>query len=312
MTSRSLLNLGLAMLAIALVLVVIYRPGIEPDPVPQRMTSALDPAAATSITVRRDLRPPLTLTRQADDWYVFTGEREVPAAGFQVNALLRLLTTATGQHYAADTLDPAALGLEPPQATVSIDDLEFRFGATGALENRRYVQHGDTVYLVDDQYQHLVNADWASFVNRRLIGNRDGITRLELPGMTLDRTAAGSWQVEPAQETATAEALQILVDNWQQAQALYVRAYAGDDSGETVTIHTRDSEQAVELRIISHAPDLVIARPDWGIQYHLTTGLEDSLFNLPEPPEPRQEEVQDSATGSAAPVASRLPYQPDD
>ena len=51
MTSRSLLNLGLAMLAIALVLVVIYRPGIEPDPVPQRMTSALDPAAATSIRV---------------------------------------------------------------------------------------------------------------------------------------------------------------------------------------------------------------------------------------------------------------------
>jgi hypothetical protein len=298
MTSRALLNLGLAIVAIALVLVVIYRPGIEPGPVPLRLTSALDPAAVISITVRRDLRPPLTLTRQADDWYVFTGEREVPAAGFQVNALLRLLTTTATQHYSVATLDPAALGLEPPQATVSIDDLEFRFGATGALENRRYVQHRDMVYLIDDQYQHLVNADWASFVNRRLIGNRDAITRLELPDMTLERTAGENWQVEPAQDTTTADALQTLVDNWQQVQALYVRTYAGTDSSETVTIHTQDAGLPIELQIISHAPDLVIARPDWGIQYHLTTGLEDSLFTLPAP-DKALEEQPDPATDSA-------------
>jgi hypothetical protein len=298
MTSRTLLNLALAIVAIALVLVVVYRPGIEPDPVPQRMTSALEPAAAISITVRRDLRPPLTLTRQADDWFVFTGEREVPAAGFQVNALLRLLTATPAQHYTADTLDMAALGLEPPQATVSIDDLEFRFGATEALENRRYVQHGDTVYLLEDQYQHLVNADWASFVNRRLIGKGDAITRLQLPDMTLERTAGETWQVEPAQDIA-ADALQTLVDNWQQAKALHVRTYAGTDSSETVMIQTRASEQPVELRIVSHAPDLVIARPDWGIQYHLTTGQEDRLFTLPAP-DKALEEQSDPATDSAA------------
>ena len=298
MTSRTLLNLAMAIVAIALVLVVVYRPGIEPDPVPQRMTSALEPAAAISITVRRDLRPPLTLTRQADDWFVFTGEREVPAAGFQVNALLRLLTATAAQHYTADTLDMAALGLEPPQATVSIDDLEFRFGATEALENRRYVQHGDTVYLLEDQYQHLVNADWASFVNRRLIGKDDAITRLQLPDMTLQHTAGETWQVEPAQDIA-ADALQTLVDNWQQAKALHVRTYAGTDSSETVMIQTRASEQPVELRIVSHAPDLVIARPDWGIQYHLTTGQEDGLFTLPAP-DKALEEQSDPARDSAA------------
>jgi len=296
MTSRLLLNMGLAALAIALVLVVIYKPGIEPEPAPLRLTTALEPSRAVSITVSRDLRPPLTLTRKGDDWYVFSGEQELPAAGFQVNALLRLLTTTAAQHYAVDALDPSALGLEPPQATVRIDDIDFHFGMTEALENRRYVQRGDTIYLVDDQYQHLVNADWASFVRRGLFGTDDRITRLELPDMTLEQAADGSWHVEPDRPDAGTDALQGLVDNWQHAHALYIRSYAGTDGGETVRAETRDPEQSIELRIVSHAPDLVIARPDWGIQYHLTTGLEDSLFTLPEPAEDEQASAQESAT----------------
>jgi hypothetical protein len=300
MGSRALLNLGLAALAAVLVLVVIYKPGIEPDPAPQHLTTALDPGDAVSITVSRELRPPLTLTRREDGWHVFTGDRELPAAGFQVNALLRLLTATASHHYAADSLETNTLGLEPPQATVRIDELEFRFGATEALENRRYVQHADTVYLVDDQYQHLVNADWASFVDRSLAGRGTAITRLELPDMTLEQSADDVWQVEPAQPDAGADALQTLVDNWQRAQALYVRSHAGSDSRETVRIYTGDTEQPIELRVVSHAPDLVIARPDWGIQYHLTTGLEESLFTLPRPAEPEGEASPAPAPDSPA------------
>ena len=49
MGSRALLNLGLAALAAVLVRVVIYKPGIEPDPAPQPLTTALDPADAVSL-----------------------------------------------------------------------------------------------------------------------------------------------------------------------------------------------------------------------------------------------------------------------
>jgi hypothetical protein len=41
----------------------------------------------------------------------------------------------------------------------------------------------------------------------------------------------------------------------------------------------------------------VIARPDWGIQYHLTTGLEESLFTLPEPPQASQDEQPEAVPG---------------
>lgn len=296
MFSRLLLNLGLVVLAIALVLVVVYRPGIEPEAVPQRIITTLAPDAVASITVTRDLRPPLTLTRKQDTWLVFTGDQEVPAAMFQVNTLLRLLITRAASSYPLASLDPAALGLDPPQATVTIDNIEIRFGGTEALENRRYIQLDDTVYLIDDQYQHLVNADWASFVSRKLISRDDAITRLELPGMSLSRDGDGHWQLQPEQADVSADSLQTLIDNWQRAQALYVRSYGGGVTRESVLIHTQNTSEPIELRVVSHVPDLVIARPDRGIQYHLTTGLEDSLFTLPKPPEEKPDEQKTPAT----------------
>ena len=50
MSSRTLLNLILVLVAIFLGLVVFYKPGIEPPPVPQAIT-ALDPETVSSIHI---------------------------------------------------------------------------------------------------------------------------------------------------------------------------------------------------------------------------------------------------------------------
>jgi hypothetical protein len=287
MGPRSLLNLGLVALVVALLLVAYFRPGLEPEPGAQPITAQPDPATVTSLHIERGTRPPLSFSRDGDDWYLVTNGRRLPAADFQVRALLRLLRATSLRSYPAATLDLAALGLDPPRATLRIDALGIQFGTTDALEQKRYVRIADTVHLIDDQYQHLVNGDWAGFVSGRLLATRGPITRLELPGMTLAYDAEAHWQVEPAQPDVSADALQALIDNWQAATALYVQADSGSESAEFVTLHTRDSNEAVRLQIVSHAPDLVLARPDWGIQYHLSGGMEAGLFTLPQPePEP--------------------------
>jgi hypothetical protein len=35
--------------------------------------------------------------------------------------------------------------------------------------------------------------------------------------------------------------------------------------------------------VIAHSPELVLARPDWGIQYHLSSDGEETLLTLGEP-----------------------------
>ena len=282
MSTRALLNLGLAVLAIALVLVVVYRPGLEPESVPQAITTGLAPGEVVSISVIREPRERLTFTKQAGHWFLFIGERELPAAEFQVNALLRLLQATTDTRYPAASLDRAQLGLEPAQVTVTFNDREIRIGATDALDKRRYVQVDDTVYLIADQYQHLVNAEPTSFIARKLLADRGAITRLELPGMTLNQSEDAHWQLDPANDTVSADALQQLIDNWQSASALYVSGYDGTATAEQVMMHTTGQPEPLVLQVVSHAPDLILARPDWGIKYHLTTGLEGSLFALPE------------------------------
>jgi len=283
MSARTLLNLGLAALALGLVLVVVYRPGLEPAAVPQAIITELTPDKVVSITVTRKPREPLTFTRQSEHWYLFTGKQELPAAEFQVNALLRLLQATTDTRYPAASLDLHQLGLKPPQATVSFNEREVRFGVTEALKKRRYLQVGDSVYLVADNYQHLINAEPGNFIARKLLAGRGAITRLELPGLSLSQSEDTHWQLKPANDTASADDLQQLVDNWRNARALYVRHYDGATATEQVTIHTAGQPDPLVLQVISKTPELVLARTDWGIEYHLATGVGDHLFALPKP-----------------------------
>jgi hypothetical protein len=296
MSTRTLLNLVLLLAAIGLALVAYFKPGVKPAEAPRPITTGLAEETADSITVERLNRDPLTFSKRDGRWFLLADKRELPAADFQVRALLRLLEATATRHYPAGSLDLASLGLEPPQARVAMNDVDFRFGSTDALKNQRYVQVGDSVYLIDDLYQHLLNADWPNFVSRQMLEGRGAITRLELPDMTLVYADDGHWRLDPEQEGVGADVLQVLIENWQHATALLTRRNADGADGETVTVHTRDSDQPLVLRIVSRTPDLVLARPDWGIQYQLPGSEADSLFTLPPPaPEP--------AGGAAAPEA---------
>jgi hypothetical protein len=300
MSTRTLLNLVLLLAALGLALVAWFKPGVKPVEEPRPITTGLAPEQAGHITVVRLTRDPLTFSKRDGRWFLLADNRELPAADFQVRALLRLLDTTATRHYPAGSLDLASLGLKPPQAHVTLDEVNFSFGATDALKSQRYVQVGDTVFLIDDQYQHLLNADWPNFVSRQMLEGRGAITRLELPDMTLAYADDGHWQLDPGQEGVSTDALQTLIENWQNATALLTRRYVDGTGGDTVTVHTRGSDEPLVLRIVARSPDLILARPDWGIQYQLPGSEADSLFSLPQP---APEHAAEPTEGAAAPAS---------
>jgi hypothetical protein len=300
MSTRTLLNLVLLLAALGLALVAWFKPGVKPVEETRPIATGLAPEQVGHITVERLTRDPLTFSKRDGRWFLLADNRELPAADFQVRALLRLLETTATRHYPAGSLDLASLGLKPPQAHVTMDDVNFRFGATDALKSQRYIQVGDTVYLIDDQYQHLLNADWPNFVSRQMLEGRGAITRLELPDMTLAYADDGHWQLDPGQEGVSTDALQTLIENWQNATALLTRRYADGTGGETVTVHSRGNDEPLVLRIVSRSPDLVLARPDWGIQYQIPGSEAGSLFSLPQP-------ASESAGNVAVPAVQSPP-----
>jgi hypothetical protein len=290
MASRNLLNLAMAGIAIGLGLTAWFRPGLERPAVPQPITT-INPAEVDHIQISRRQRPMLTFTRQADDW-LLAGDPPLPASPFQLNALLAILQAETARHYPADTLDLRELGLDPPQASVVLGArTTLLIGNTEPLDNLRYLQYGATVYLVVDRYQHLINADRTNFIERRLLGDGAEITRLALPDLTLVQTNDGHWELLPDDPDISADTIQQLLTNWQQANALYVRPYEQGTAGTHITLELAGSDIPLVFELVSRSPEFILARPDLGIQYHFSNGAGEHLLGFGAPTAPVDEPV---------------------
>jgi len=283
MATRGLLNLVLVVLALVMGLIIYFEPGLEPADIPQPLTTLLVADDAIGIHIERVKYDPVSFIKRNGRWYLVTEQQELPASTFQLQALLRLLETSSTSQYAADTVDLAALGLDPPQATVTIDDVAILFGNTAPLDGKRYLQIDATVHLIEDRYQHLINAGWTNFVERKLLPADKSISRLQLPDMTLTLTDKDQWQLSPGKPGISADAIQQLLDRWDRVSALYARRYDGRTSDEIITLEFSDSPEPLTFMVIAHSPELVLARPDWGIQYHLTHDAEETLLTLGEP-----------------------------
>ena len=283
MGTRGLLNLVLVVLALVTGLIIYFEPGLEPADVPQPLTPLLAPDEAIGIHIDRVKYDPVSFIKRNGRWYLITEKQDLPASTFQVQALLRLLETTSSSRYAADTVDLESLGLEPPQATVTIDDIEILFGNTAPLGGERYVQIKTAVYMIEDRYQHLINAGWTNFVERKLLPADKSIRTLRLPDMTLTFTDKDQWRLSPEKPGVSTDAIQQLLDHWDSVNALYARRYDGRTSDEIITLEFSDSPETLTFMVIARTPELILARPDWGIQYHLSSGAEETLLTLSEP-----------------------------
>ena len=279
MNTRTLLNLMLAGVALLLVLVIFYQPGLETEPLVPPITTV--PAESiTSIRITRIERPPLTFTKSETGWQL---EQGLPASKFQLHSLLGILEVRPERSYPTSALDPGSAGLEPPQATLLLNDTLIVIGNTEPLERKRYIQHEDTVYLVTDKYQHLINADWTNFVDRRLLPENAELSTLQLPGLSLTLNNDQQWQLLPENPDANNMAIKALVAQWQAANARYIRRYDGATTAESITLEYADNRETVTLHLIEQEGELVLARPDWGIQYHFPGNMRDVLLVLPAP-----------------------------
>lgn len=281
MSTRILLNLALAMLAALLAAVIWLRPGLEPQAVSTAIT-ALQPEQVESINITRLQAAPLGFRRQGDTWFI-DDDPLIPADAFQVRAVLTLLQADSIRSYPAAALDLAGLGLDPPQASVMFNGTRVAIGSIEPIEQLRYVKTETTIHLVEDHFQHLLNAGYNNFVRRQLLPDGAQITALQLPGFTLILANDIHWQLTPQDDTVSADSIDRLVQNWQRASALYVRRFVPGDYHDTISLTLRGEREPVVFTLVSREPDLVLARPEWGIQYHLTAEKTAALLALPAP-----------------------------
>ena len=84
--------------------------------------------------------------------------RDEPADEAAVARLLAIANAPVRFRRPAAELSKAKVGLDPPQATLRLDDATIAFGITDAIRNDRYVASGDSIALVPDRFSALVFA----------------------------------------------------------------------------------------------------------------------------------------------------------
>ena len=87
-----------------------------------------------------------------------------------IGRLLSIAATPVRDRHPRADLDPAKLGLDPPQATLALDDLVLAFGTSDAIHGDRYVAVGNEIALVPDRF-----SAWLFAVERDMENRESGV-----------------------------------------------------------------------------------------------------------------------------------------
>ncbi len=280
MGKRALLNLWLAVALAALVWVVWQEPGHAPQPAAVKLT-ALTPAAVDKIVVSNH-NGSISFVRRNGVWEMIEPVK-VAANPVRIDNLLQLTQAKSITRFAAHGRDLAQYGLAKPAIRVQLNDVELLFGGVTPMGQQRYVMVGDVIHLIADNYQYELTSDAAAFVSRDLVPRGKEIVAMGLPGAKLSLGDNNKWSLAPPDTGLSQEAMRQAVDEWSDAQALRVAAYDKRPGLGAVIIRVKDEQQSLRYEIIARKPELILARPEIGMQFYLAPEQAERLLDIGKP-----------------------------
>lgn len=148
---------GVLALCAALLLAVDLWPGDDPA---DRLTT-LSPADIERIRIERDDRLQLAFERRDGQWRLIH-PRQADVQQHRVEQLLAIAKAPIRRRFPAGT-QTADYGLDPPGAVVQFNARRIAFGDRDTSQERRYVQVGKVIGLVDGVYFNLLTLPTSHF-----------------------------------------------------------------------------------------------------------------------------------------------------
>jgi hypothetical protein len=264
------------------VLIVIFtyvgnRFGVTTGYQPQQRISTLKPADIETVAIQT-ADASLRLRRDAQGWLLEAPIRW-PANSINIERLLSIVNSETDSRLAANEINLATLGLQFPEAVLTFNDTQLLFGATNNIGERRYIMIGSTVFLLPDIHLTFFSQGLTGIVDRRLLPRRYRLETLKLSEFDISRDANDSWQVIDA-EGFGPDQIAHLVDNWQDLEATKIKPFdTGAMPRQKLAASLADGSRH-EFFVMSIAPEIVIAHPQIGLQYHFPADLYYQLISL--------------------------------
>ena len=244
---------------------------------PQQNVIGLKPENIESVEIQTADKD-LAFKRNNGSWMLESPIRW-PANDVNVERLLTIASVETDSRLAANEIDLATLGLKFPKAILRLNDTEVLFGATNNIGARRYIMVGSTVFLLPDQHLPFITQGLTAMVDRRLLPRTDELTIFKLPGFEISRDDNNTWQLTDANGFDQGQ-IATLVENWQSLEASRVKLFAANKMPQQKIKVMFADGQNQEFFVMSIDPEIIIANPQIGLQYHFPAELYYQLISL--------------------------------
>ncbi len=230
----------------------------------EKTLSPLRPAEVESMEIQT-ADESIALRRVGQAWSL-EAPIQWPANQINVARLLEIVDTPIESSLPADEIDLSTLGLEFPRARLRLNQQSILFGETNNIGQRRYVMIDSTVYLLPDNHLPFISQGLAGLIDRRLLPRSLALRSLNLPDFELTRDGNDGWQADD--DRLDEERLAELVADWQGLEAARVQPYRAGATPREKIIARLEDQRELEFFLMSIEPEIVIANPELGLQYH--------------------------------------------
>jgi hypothetical protein len=271
-SKRWLINYGLIVLII-LFTYIGNRSGVEPGYNPQsRITSLkLQDIDRVSIQTADDT---INLTRTNGQWQIVSPIQWL-ANNITIERILGIASSETESKLPASEIDLSTIGLQFPKAILRLNDTPIHFGTTNQIGNRRYLLVHSTVFLLPDRHLPFITSGLSGLIDQRLLPRALALSRLQIGPLKITQTKNGGWK--DSNNTSSPDQLNTIIGNWQTLRASRIQAFKKKAAPLQKITASLENASKVEFFLMSIKPDIVIARPDIGLQYHFN---KDQYYNL--------------------------------
>jgi len=270
-SSRLLLNLGLFLGIIVLALVAY---SISQEPEKSSAFSQLSISEITEIKIQHQSKT-ITLEKDNKNW-VITQPIKIEADEFRIQSILNILSSGTDKFYAVDRTDLKKYSLDPPAATLQLNNQVFLFGTTSAIEQKRYILTNNKLFLIDDTFLPLITSGYKNLMRRQLLPTDTKVSEVRINNHRIYKNENGSWISD--QGNTSADDLKRYIDNWRHIQAYAVSSASPPYSDNQVEIETSNGSFTFLLQKTEH--NTQVTNPAIGLSYQFDISAFDSLSDF--------------------------------
>lgn len=209
-------------------------------------------------------------------WHLIAPQK-FRANSSRINAMLRILNIESYAQLNPDEVDLEQLGLAQPIVSMKLNEYEFKFGNTDAIDQRRYVLFDGKIHLTNDSLYQQLMTNAAFFADPKLLPENFEIKAIQFPENKIERID-GEWQLQTLIDISP-DKIKEIVFGWQNATAISGSKYeASTSEAEFVIKISSTNNETIQFVIVSTEPHLILGRKDLNLQYHMGSDVARQLL----------------------------------